>query len=334
MRKDLNYKVVNELSKRNDLTGKKFGNLTVIEKTGDHQGGYYTWSCRCDCGNEVIVSTKNLTSYRTTHCGCRAKELRNVHIKPKDRTGEKYGALTALQMAGKTDGGAFLWECECECGNKITVTAMQLQRGQVKDCGCGMGEKPKYKDITGMRKGQLTALYPTNKRDGKGSVVWLCRCDCGNEIEMTESDFMFGASVSCGCVRQQRLEAFTPSDHLTFVDGTCVEWLAKRKNRSDNSSGFRGVFKYSDTNYRVCIGLKGKKYDLGRYKTFEEAVSVRLAVEKQLHDGFLACWALWQKKAALDKQWAENNPFYFSVEKDQRTFYILSAVTEQIIFQF
>ena len=145
---------------------------------------------------------------------------------------------------------------------------------------------------------------------------------------MTESDFIFGGSVSCGCVRQQRWEEFLPSECLTFIDGTCVEWISKRKNRSDNSSGFRGVYKLSDDCFRVNIGLQGKRYDLGKYETFDEAVAVRLEVEGFLHDGFVSCFEKWQKKAAVDKQWAARNPFYFKVDKDQRTFWIESVVTE------
>ena len=115
------------MGKLKDLTGERFGNLTVLEKADGLQNRYYTWLCRCDCGNEIVVNTKNLTAHRITHCGCRAKELCNAHIKPKDRTGEKYGALTALRMLGKSDEGAFLWECACECGNQIIVPAKQLQ---------------------------------------------------------------------------------------------------------------------------------------------------------------------------------------------------------------
>ena len=151
---------------------------------------------------------------------------------------------------------------------------------------------------------------------------------------MTESDFVFGCSVSCGCVRQQRWDEFLPAQWLTFVDGTCVEWIANRKSRSDNSSGFRGVYKYSDTCYRVYIGLQGKKYYLGNYKTFDEAVEVRLAVEEFLHNGFITCYEKWQKKAETDEQWAAQNPFYFDVDKDQRTFRIKSAVTEQKEYQY
>ena len=46
--------------------------------------------------------------------------------------------------------------------------------------GCGM----RAKDLTGQRFGRLTALYPTNRRDYKGSVIWHCRCDCGNETDV------------------------------------------------------------------------------------------------------------------------------------------------------
>lgn len=321
-------------NKSKDLTGLRFGNLVVIGKAEGLKDRYYTWRCRCDCGNEVIVNTKDLNEHRKTHCGCRSKELRNSHQIPQDRTGKKYGALTALKLAEKSDTGAFLWECECECGNHIRASAKQLQRDQIKDCGCGAGEKPNYKNIANRRKGKLTAMYPTDKRDLKGFVIWHCRCDCGNEIEMTESDFVFGGSVSCGCVRQQRWNEVVLNDYLTFVDGTCVEWLSKRKKRSDNTSGFRGVYKCSDTAYRVSIGLQGKRYNLGRYKTFDEAVSARLEVEKHLHDSFVLCWELYQKRTLEDKQFAEMNPFFFSVEKDQRTFWITSAVTERTEFQF
>ena len=321
-------------NRKKDLTGQRFGDLLVLGKADGLQSRYYTWACRCVCGNEIVVNTKNLTAHRTTHCGCKSSILRNAHQKPKDRIGKKYGALTALSMAGKSDAGAFLWECECECGKHIILPAKLLERGIVKDCGCGRGIKPKYKDLTGQRKGQLTVLHATDKRDCKGSVIWICRCDCGNEIEMSESDFVFGGSVSCGCVRQQRWDETSLSDYLTFVDGTCVEALSKRKKRSDNSSGFRGVYKYSDTVYRVIIGLQGKKYDLGRYETFDEAVAVRLAVEEFLHNGFITCYEKWQKKAAADELWAARNPFYFDVDKDQRTFRIKSAVTEQKEYQY
>lgn len=54
---------------RVDLTGKKFGHLTAEYYI---KGG--KWHCKCDCGNEVDVDTRNLNSKHTQSCGCLQKE--------------------------------------------------------------------------------------------------------------------------------------------------------------------------------------------------------------------------------------------------------------------
>ena len=39
-----------------DLTGKRYGRLTVIEKTDQRANGSVVWRCQCDCGNECFVT--------------------------------------------------------------------------------------------------------------------------------------------------------------------------------------------------------------------------------------------------------------------------------------
>lgn len=53
-----------------DLTGKTFGLLTVVEKAENIKHRNAFWKCTCDCGNEVYVSGTNLRRGYTTHCGC------------------------------------------------------------------------------------------------------------------------------------------------------------------------------------------------------------------------------------------------------------------------
>jgi len=72
-----------------DLTGQRFGRLTVIEfakKTKDRQ---FMWKCKCDCGNEVDVRGYSLRSGKTKSCGCLQKEinikLRQTHGLAKTR---------------------------------------------------------------------------------------------------------------------------------------------------------------------------------------------------------------------------------------------------------
>ena len=59
-----------------DLTGKKFGKLTVIEFSSwviagkDLEKKVSSWKCLCDCGNEKIVWGVRLKNGNTKSCGC------------------------------------------------------------------------------------------------------------------------------------------------------------------------------------------------------------------------------------------------------------------------
>ena len=72
----------NKRMKKIDLTGQRFGRLTVLrEGDGQRQPNgrtVRTWICKCDCGNEVEVRQPNLTrkEFNTVSCGCYAREDR------------------------------------------------------------------------------------------------------------------------------------------------------------------------------------------------------------------------------------------------------------------
>ena len=139
-----------------------------------------------------------------------------------------------------------------------------------------MGRRPR--DLSGQKFGLLTAVYPTERRDHRGSVYWHCVCECGNEIDVSAGALMDGNNRSCGCLKDKNQKQIAQRRHL--VDGTCVEVLEKRKKRRDNESGFRGVFYLKNSNrYRVDIGFKGKRYYVGLFEDYDEAVQARLEAE-------------------------------------------------------
>lgn len=65
-----------------DLTGQKFGRLTVISLSEKIQrfrknkpdGHFYKWLCQCECGQMVVVDQVHLKSGHTQSCGCFHKE--------------------------------------------------------------------------------------------------------------------------------------------------------------------------------------------------------------------------------------------------------------------
>lgn len=62
-----------------DLTGKKFGRLTVLNRAENYKEQQARWKCLCDCGNEVTVGAAALKKGATKSCGCYKKEMAKVH---------------------------------------------------------------------------------------------------------------------------------------------------------------------------------------------------------------------------------------------------------------
>lgn len=59
-----------------DLTGQRFGRLTVIKRYGKNGNGSATWTCLCDCGNTKVVSGHDLVEGHTISCGCSRRDPR------------------------------------------------------------------------------------------------------------------------------------------------------------------------------------------------------------------------------------------------------------------
>mgnify|MGYP006055992023 FL=1 len=62
------------MPKFKDLTGQRFGYLTVIKKAGKNKSDKILWLCKCDCGNEKICIGNDLITGRTKSCGCLRKK--------------------------------------------------------------------------------------------------------------------------------------------------------------------------------------------------------------------------------------------------------------------
>ena len=134
-----------------ELTGQKFGRLTVIERTDLHKGKKVLWRCLCECGEERLVGTGSLTSGNSKSCGCldreKASERRRL-----DLTGQRFGRLVAIKPLSERRRGAIVWVCKCDCGQEVERPTHDLRCGHTKSCGClftdmitGGKTHPRYK---------------------------------------------------------------------------------------------------------------------------------------------------------------------------------------------
>lgn len=127
-----------------NLTGKKYGNLTVLFQVKDFLSSVNgkkrsRWKCKCDCGNITYVNGTDLTSGNTRSCGC-YKEQRTSETHFQDLSGQRFGMLLVLKRVEDhitTENGRtrpqFL--CKCDCGNFKIIQKDSLMNG-TSSCGC------------------------------------------------------------------------------------------------------------------------------------------------------------------------------------------------------
>lgn len=114
-----------------DLTGKLFTYLTPEYYI---KGG--KWHCKCKCGNELDVDTRNLNSGHTTSCGCRQKEMAGK-ANAINMIDYETDNLLILKQAPSGTQGIAQWECLCKlCGNTFITRGSSIRAGFVQSCGC------------------------------------------------------------------------------------------------------------------------------------------------------------------------------------------------------
>lgn len=88
-----------------DLIGQRFGSLVVAKRGDDDKNGHLRWQCKCDCGNEIVISTGQLkiqkncrqcwspvtTVGNEKHCS-RCKTWKTLDSFPKAKTTSGRGA--------------------------------------------------------------------------------------------------------------------------------------------------------------------------------------------------------------------------------------------------
>jgi hypothetical protein len=166
-----------------DLTGERFGNLTVIESAGHGSHGRTSWLCRCDCGKEIIVATGDLRCGHTKSCGC-SRKGKLIH----NLVGKRFGKLVVLAYSGAASRGRTKWECKCDCGNIKIIMADSLSGNKTVSCGCYR----KYHRMNPIGVATFNLIFGRYRKDAE---------DRGYEFSLSEDEFkhlIFSNCAYCG----------------------------------------------------------------------------------------------------------------------------------------
>lgn len=177
--------------------GDTVDDLTIIGKTENK------WRCQCKCGAEVNVSTYELHKH--------GHKCTGKHKTPfRDLTGQQFGEWTALEYLGHST-----WKCRCSCGTIDTRNSYLLVSGATKHCSSEIHTNTKMINLVGQKFGKLTVVKYSKP-------YWICKCDCGNIVNVLSQNLRNGSTTSCGCSRllfskEDILEAIYKFDEKPFI---------------------------------------------------------------------------------------------------------------------
>ena len=148
---------------KDEMIGKKFGHLLVLERAVPNVGNRTMYKCVCDCGNTKIVWGTNLRLGRVKSCSHYCATL----LKAKERyIGKRFGLLTVEGFAYKDEFGKHYFKCRCDCGNEKIISAYELGRKRYKNQSCGCYKRK----INGLYKSRIHRIH-------RGMIS---RCYCKN----------------------------------------------------------------------------------------------------------------------------------------------------------
>lgn len=108
----------------------------------------------------------------------------------------------------------------------------------------------KFVDLTGQRFGRLTVIKRVENNGKK--VMWLCRCDCGNETTVFSGYLRNGNTKSCGCLSNDKLRERRFKHGESRKTRLYNIWLHIKHRTSGKANEKRTKKWYTDKNIKMC----------------------------------------------------------------------------------
>lgn len=181
------------MSKKLDLTNKRFGKLVALQSM-DSQYGKSAWKCICDCGKEHVALSTNLVSGHCCSCGC---------IKKPNLVGQQFGSFIVKLFFCKKNGQR-IWELQCyKCGNIKYLATQYLKDKHSISCKCMSNVNS---NMIGTTVGFLTVL--SFSHSSKKGRIWKTQCKCGKIRYINTATLNKSKYPSCGCYNPRPSQAF------------------------------------------------------------------------------------------------------------------------------
>lgn len=209
-----------------DLTGKRFGKLTVLKELEKSETHQRVWLCKCDCGNTKKATTRELNNHRVSSCGCSRGSSKSL-------VGKRFGRLTVIADTGEKQGTAKMWLCRCDCGNTLKVRTDSLTRGKTISCGCYLYDRERIMALNAGKKikDHTSEIYykgtvSKNNKTGINGVALLRNGTYRAYIGYKRKTYVLYQGKNLSKAINARREA----DEM-IKDGGFEEWINRKRER-------------------------------------------------------------------------------------------------------
>ena len=197
----------------------------------------------------------------------------------KDRTGQRFGKLIAIERAGRNAFKQILWRCMCDCGKQTIVAAGSLATGNTTSCGCitpnfkhGGWNKSSYNTWRAMMRRCHNPKDKDYKRYGAMGV----------QVCQEWHDYIKFAQDMGEPEGTQTLDRIDPYGNYTKENCRWASVTIQNRNirlRPNSKSGHIGVHLRGKKWYAE-LTCKKIKYYSHACSTVEEAVAARKELER------------------------------------------------------
>lgn len=223
------------------------------------------------CGNIFNAGIKSIKAGSTKGCGCQ-----HIKYKIEDYKNKKFNRLTILEKDAeyyKSGSKIPYFICQCDCGKIVRIRAYSVVNGLTKSCGCLHQEyaENQYKDISNQKFGKLTAIRPTDKRTSYHSVIWECKCDCGNIVTIPAKLLVAGHTQSCGCLKNNSKGEWLLESLLRNLK---IDYI--KEYRFDNCKNYHTLpFDFYLPQYNICIEYDGIQHYIGWNRDKDNLIKIQ-----------------------------------------------------------
>lgn len=247
--------------KYEDLTGRQFGRLTVLEEAeprrepSGHLRRYWLCECSCDKHTRKIITSRSLTSGHSTSCGCTRLET----------------AIPAMQLANKKEN-TFEICGEYAKGFDDSGNMFLIDTSDIDKIKTNYWYRVKIND----RDGNSTYYFYTH--------VWYDMKDHKLSMQEFITGEKFVDHINHDGTDNRRCNLRTGN---ALIGSNQSHNNINHRLGKNNTSGYKGVIYLKDNDkWLAQIGINYKTIRLGTFNTKEEAIQARKEGEEKYYKGW------------------------------------------------